>query len=275
MKLKILIFAVFSLLLSISSYANYSQDTIKSVKSKSKKFHTILSGTIIDATGSNEFILEDKTGKIKINIALRSEEDQNEFFDKYPYLVGSIVVIEGNINKERLKNPEIDVNRIEVITAPAYDPFIDAISGDSSVIKDIKSAKKLNDSQHLIVSGIVIEMIESDKFLLKDKDENTIIVKIILPTSEKKNEFLNQYQNLVGYSVIVGGFLNKEFLENTSIDANRIHILDIPIEDPFYDAIDKAKAHKELEDAKKLEEESKNKEDEILVIEEEDEDTDD
>ncbi len=242
MKLCILYLTLILGFVSTISYANSSTDTVKSIKLKSDKEPIILSGTIIKSLGNKEFIIEDKTGKIKIELNFETDIENDDFFSKYPYLVGAIVVIEATTDKELLKQTTLEVTRIEVITAPSLDPFINAINGDFSEVLTIKAAKKLNNKDQVILSGTVLKMSNNHTLLLKDDEGSEIVVEINFKVHNARDSFLKENPDIVDSHIILQGFLDKPFLEKVSIKANRIHVLNTPSEDPFVDAVNKAKS---------------------------------
>lgn len=243
MKLHSLFLALFFSVFSLSSYANTQTDTIKIAKSKRDKASTIITGTIIKAIDKDDFILQDSTGEILIEVDLLTEQERVAFFKKYPNLIGAVVAIEGILDKEILETTKVDVKRIEVISVGKFDPFMMALNDDFSQVQSIRTAKSLSHKSQVLLHGVVIQLLDDDEFILRDNQNNDIKVELDFHSKGEEIAFRNQYgTNLVGSTVLVQGFLDKEFMEKVKVDANRIQIITRSATDPFADVVNKAKS---------------------------------
>jgi hypothetical protein len=63
-----------------------------------------------------------------------------------------------------------------------------------------------------------------------------------LSSKQEKATFFQKYPNLIGASVVIEGFLDKEMLERGKIEVKRIEVLSISNNYAFSDSVKKTKS---------------------------------
>jgi uncharacterized protein YdeI (BOF family) len=238
--LLILVFSLFSL----NSYANNIQsDTVVVAESKFHNSNTVLAGIITKVINKDEFILKDHTGEIKIRIDLLSNAEKSAFFKKYPNLVGANVVVEGNLDKKIVDETKVSVKKIELVYPNTVDSFSSVINGDLSHVKNIKFAKSLEHQSQIILYGVVVQILGDYEFLLRDNEGSDIKITLDFPVKDDEVIFMKEYgTQLKGSTVVLEGFLDKEFVQKIKVNVNRIQIITRFANDPFADTVNKAKS---------------------------------
>ena len=88
--------------------ANAVNTTIKKLNKIKDDQKIILKGHILTKVGHEKYIFTDGTGEIRVEI-------DNEIFPQVPITEESKLEIYGEIEKDFLQSPEIDVNYLKVI----------------------------------------------------------------------------------------------------------------------------------------------------------------
>lgn len=245
MKFKLLLLALGFSLFSASSYANIKN--IKDAKSLPDKTIVMVSGKIIKMVDKDEFIIQDSSGQIQIEIDketltfkdISGSFETNgqgavDFYNKYPSLVGATVVAQGILDNEMLETTKIDVTNIRIDSAPIADAFSLAVKGDFSKTQSIATAKSLKNKDYVLLYGTVAKISGDDDFILRDASGDTIKVDLEFRSKGEEIAFANEhFPSLTNSRILIEGFLDKEFMDKIKIDAVRVKILEKGSNDTF------------------------------------------
>lgn len=81
-------------------------ESVENVKNKSDDTFVVMQGQIMKAVGDDKYVFADKTGEIIIEI----DEDD---FNGVTVMEGELLEITGDVDKDLMKTPEVDVKSIK------------------------------------------------------------------------------------------------------------------------------------------------------------------